>query len=425
MSAELSENAKRARRGLVMVNASIQASSPSPQVIRAFATPRKAMKMLEDTIAPRFSRDPLRFLDERFPADGDIVRTGRNEYMLGNPDEARAVLRNEEARYDEHSDFFHTRYGTFGPRAAQLRVRREARALVREWLQRRTQDDLIAHVRAHLPATSEWPDTGNQLVYRYLSPLLLADDDDPKLRALLDRIVERAALAGARARQPRWRRMLLQFETTYRLSKAIEARQASAEAHAAPRDLIDVVARSIEPGQRTDELAEIYLSFLFAVAGSMGFVLGWSLYLTATHPERVAPPEWIVQEALRLWPVAWQLGRHPTKAHRVAGVGIETSDEVVVCPYMVHRHPDYWREPSAFRPERWSNEDAWRNPAFIPFGYGPHRCIAADLSTRFISEMLATILASNAIAIYAHHPRPTVAAAMAPPPFRLTLRPRG
>lgn len=433
MSAELSEIAKLSGRGFAMVNASMHASSPSPRKLRAFAISRKAKKMLEDAIAPRFSQDPLRFLDERFPANGDVVRTGRNEYMLGSPDEARAVLRNDDALYDEHSDFFHTRHGTFGPRSAQLRVRREARALVREWLRRRTPNDLAGYINTHLPAISEWPDSGNRLVYRYLSPLLLADDDAPKLRALLDRIVERAALAGARARQPRWRRMLLQFETTYRLSKAIEARQARArdEAHDAsgdsagqpPRDLLDVVARSIEPGQRTDELAEIYLSFLFAIAGSMGFALSWSLYLTATHPERAAPPEWIVREALRLWPVAWQLGRHPTKAHSVAGIAVETADEVVVCPYMVHRHPAYWQEPSAFRPERWASEDAWRNPAFIPFGYGPHRCVAADLSTRLIGEMLAAILATNAISIHAHDTRPTIAAAMAPPPFRLTLRP--
>ena len=118
--------------------------------------------------------------------------------------------------------------------------------------------------------------------------MLLAPDSPASLRRLLDRIVERAVLAGAKARQPRWRRMLLQFDTTLRLSHAIEARQAQADAPA--RDLLDVVARSgakwIAPGQRLDELCEVYLSLLFAVAGSVGFVLAWSLYLSATHPDR-------------------------------------------------------------------------------------------------------------------------------------------
>jgi cytochrome P450 len=281
---------------------------------------------------------------------------------------------------------------------------------------------LSTFIGTHLPSMSDWPDTGNRLAYRFLSPVLLASDSPPKLRKLLDSIVERAVLANARSRQPRWRRMLLQFNTTLVLSKAIEARQALARDK--PMDLLDVVAGSIEPGQRIDELVEVYLSFLFAIAGSIGFVLGWSLYLSATHPDRDAPPEWLVQEALRLWPVAWQLGRHPTKDHAVSGVNVGTADEVVVCPYLVHRNPQYWPQPTEFQPQRWSTPEAWRNPAFIPFGHGPHRCVAADLSSQLVSAMLGTILASNAVSIEAHDTRPTVAAAMAPPPFKMTLRPR-
>ncbi len=379
--------------------------------------------MLKENISARFSQDPLQFLDEHFPAGGDAVQTGRNEYLLGDPVDARMVLRNDEGRYDEHSDFFHTRYGIFGPRSVQLKIRRGARELVRMHLQGRDRDALSTFIGTHLPSVSDWPDTGNRLAYRFLSPVLLASDSPPKLRKLLDSIVERAVLANARSRQPRWRRMLLQFNTTLVLSKAIEARQALARDK--PMDLLDVVAGSIEPGQRIDELVEVYLSFLFAIAGSVGFVLAWSLYLSATHPDRDAPPEWLVQEALRLWPVAWQLGRHPTKDHAVSGVNVGTTDEVVVCPYLVHRNPRYWSEPTSFQPQRWSTPEAWRNPAFIPFGYGPHRCVAADLSSQLVSAMLGTILASNAVSIEAHDTRPTVAAAMAPPPFRLTLRPSG
>jgi cytochrome P450 len=379
--------------------------------------------MLKETIAARFAQDPLQFLDEQFPGNGDAVRTGHNEYLLGNPVDARAVLSNNEGRYGEHSDFFHTRYGSFGPRSTQLKIRRAARLLVRSHLQARDQGELSSFMAANLPLVSDWPDTGNRLTYRFLSPILLAPDGPPKLRKLLDRIVEQAVLANARSRQPRWRRMLLQFNTTLQLSKAIEARQALAREQ--PLDLLDVVACSAEPGQRIDELVEVFLSFLFAVAGSVGFVLGWSLYLSGMHPDRKAPPEWVVQEALRLWPVAWQLGRHPTKDHEISGMSVSTTDEVVVCPYLVHRNPQYWSEPTSFQPQRWSTPDAWRNPAFIPFGYGPHRCVAADLSSQLISAMLGEILRSNTLSIEAHEMRPTVAAAMAPPPFRMTLRPHG
>lgn len=378
--------------------------------------------MLKEKIEASFGRDPLTFLDREFPGAGDVVRTGENEFLLGNPIDARAVLRNKEGRYREHSDFFHTRRGVFGPRAAQLNIRRESRAFLRAHLDSRGPEELAGYLKANLAATSEWPDTGNRLVYRYLLPALLAPDSLPKLRRLLDQIVERAVLANAKSRQPRWRRMLLQFNTTLLLSQAIEARQAQARAQ--PIDLLDVVACSGEPGQKLDELVEVFLSFVFAVAGSVGFVLGWTIYLAGTNPDRGAPPEWLVQEAMRLWPVAWQLGRHPTVAHEVSGVSVGTADEVVVCPYLVHRNPEYWPEPAMFQPERWSNPEAWRNPAFIPFGHGPHRCVAAELSSKLVSDILGVITRSHTLKIAVPDTRPTVAAAMAPPPFQLTLNPR-
>lgn len=378
--------------------------------------------MPKGSAAARFSQDPLTFLDREFPAAGDVVQTGQNEYCLGNPVDARAVLLNDEGRYLEHSDFFHTRHGIFGPRSAQLKMRRESRALLRGFLNTREQGELAAYVEANLPRVSEWPDSGNRLVYRYLLPVLLAPGSPPRLRLLLDQIVERAVLANARSRQSRLRRMVLQFRTTLHLSREIEARQALARPH--PIDLLDVVACSAEHGQGADELAEVFLSFVFAIAGSVGFVLAWSVYLSGTHPDHEAPPEWVVQEALRLWPVAWQLGRHPAKEHQVSGVKVDTTDEVVVCPYLVHRNPEYWSEPAEFQPDRWSNPESWRNPAFIPFGYGPHRCVAADLSSQLVSEVLGVVTRSNTLSLAMRGTRPTVEAAMAPPSFRLTLCPR-
>ncbi|WP_091633411.1 cytochrome P450 [Lysobacter sp. cf310] len=352
---------------------------------------------------------------------GDIVQTGRNEYSLGNAADARSVLSNADGSYAEHSDFFHTRYGYFEPRSAQLKMRREARGLLKEFLQARGPDALRDFVRGQLGATSQWPDAGNWLSYRYLLPALLASDRPPSLRRLLDQIVQRSVLANARARQPRWRRMWLQFNTTLRLSNAIGACQR--HPRVSPLDILDIVAHSDGPERRQDELVEVFLSFLFAISGSVGFVLAWSLYLWGTHPRRDTPVEWIVQEALRLWPVAWQLGRRPAQAHELSGVKLDVADEVVVCPYMVQRNAAYWTEPAEFRPERWADPEAWRNPAFIPFGHGAHRCVAADLATQLVGDMLRSVLELGDVEVIAHGDRPVVASAMAPPPFTLTIRP--
>lgn len=378
--------------------------------------------MLSDQDSTKFEQDPLGFVDNHLAEAHDVLPVGKNKYLVCDPNEARAILGNSDGRYQDHSDFFYTRHGVFGPRESQMEIRRAARDLLRNHLGANGQEGLTEYLKSNLPRVSQWPDTGNHLAYRYLLPILISPDSPPKLRALLDEIVQRAVLANARQRQWRWRRMLLQFRTTLLLSNTIEARRAAAGN--APADLLDVIAAAAKPEHRLDELSEVFLSFLFAAAGSVGFVLAWSVYLMGTHPDRQAPPEWIVQEALRLWPVAWQMGRSPREAHQVAGVAVKPGDDVVVCPYAVQRHPKYWSDAAAFQPQRWSQQDEWRNPAFIAFGHGPHRCIAADLASQLVSDILRILVQDNTLTVIAPDPRPTVAAAMAPPAFTLTLHAR-
>ena len=374
------------------------------------------------SLTDRFHQNPLDFLDREFPTSGGMVQTGATEFCLGDPIAARSVLLNQGRLYQEDSDFFTTRLGLFGPREAQLNIRRESRALLQDFLDGRGQEALIPVVKANVPGVSEWPDTGNRLVYRYLRSLLLAPDSPPKLVRLLDDIVEHAILRGSSRRRSIWRRRILQFRMTLRLSAAIEARQA--QGHSQPHDLLDVVARASRQGQSSTELAEVFLSFVFSIAGSVGFVLGWSIYLLGTHPVREMPPEWVVQEALRLWPVAWRLARRPARDHQLSGVNVGAAHKIVACPYLVHRNPEYWSDPAEFRPERWATPESRHNPAFIPFGYGPHRCVAADLSTQLISEMVDAITRGKLLSVTSSDPRPLPEAAMAPPAYCLTLRPR-
>jgi len=383
-------------------------------------------------LTDRFHQDPLDFLDREFPSSGGMVQTGAKEFCLGDPMAARAVLLNQGKLYEEDSDFFTTRIGLFGPREAQLDIRRESRALLRKFMEGHGGEALISWVKANVPGVSEWPDTGNRLVYRYLRPLLLAPESPPKLLRLLDDIVERLISGRSSLRRSLWRRRILQFRVTLLLSGAIEARQArqagqarqTGQARPQPLDLLDVVAHATAHGQSSAELAEVFMSFVLSIAGSIGFVLGWSIYLLGTHPAREVPPEWVVQEALRLWPVAWRLARRPAKDHQLSGVSVGAAHNIVACPYLVHRNPEYWSDPAEFRPERWAAEESWRNPAFIPFGYGPHQCVAADLSTQLISKIVAALTRETVLSVVPRDTRPTPAAALAPPPYCLTLRPR-
>jgi len=129
-----------------------------------------------------------------------------------------------------------------------------------------------------------------------------------------------------------------------------------------------------------------------------------------------------VREALRLWPIAWQLARRPARTHEVAGIEVTPRHQVLVSPYVTHRHPAYWSEPGRFRPERWAEEPAHR--AFLPFGWGPHTCAAAALTLELVAQVLTALLRDHRLAVSPHSDRPFTGPSLAPPPFRLALSPK-
>jgi cytochrome P450 len=205
------------------------------------------------------------------------------------------------------------------------------------------------------------------------------------------------------------------------LARAVEERKRRAST--SPEDILDVVVQAA-PDHPAAELAEVFLSFLFALVGSVGFTLGWSVYLlgmTSRRPPRDSVrPQWIVREALRLWPIAWMLARRPAKPHSLLGVSVGPEDQVVACPYLVHRNPRYWAEPGEFRPERWRAMSTC--DAFMPFGVGPHGCVAGSLSLTLVADVLTILLERYTFTVSTRDHRPHVGPALAPPRFTLKLQ---
>jgi cytochrome P450 len=239
------------------------------------------------------------------------------------------------------------------------------------------------------------------------------------LRVTVDQVVERAVLAGARDRYSWLARRRFRAEVTRTLCVELAARRARPRTE--PADLLDVVAHAASGRTRNADLAEVFLSCLFAVAGSIGFLLGWSLYLVGTTTSEPAHPAWVVREALRLWPVAWQFGRTPSREHRLATLTAKPADEVVVCSYLVHRDPAHWTEPDEFRPGRWAAGAG--QEAFIPFGWGPHACTGAGVATGVTETLVGLITSAYRLDVTAPAVRPQVSAALAPPRFHLRLSP--
>ncbi|MBM7858620.1 cytochrome P450 [Lentzea nigeriaca] len=305
----------------------------------------------------------------------------------------------------------------FAPRSAQVEIGRTARVLLRRHIADHAHE--LPAIVAGLTPSSDWPDAGNRLVYEHFRPALIGDAPSAALRETVDQVVERAVLAGARDRWSWLARHRFRTRVSRTLCAELAVRRARRRAE--PADLLDVVALAAAEGTPDPDLAEVFLSCLFAVAGSVGFLLGWSIYLVGTAESEPVHPSWVVREALRLWPVAWQFGRTPNREHRLAAVTAKPGDEVVVCSYLVHRDPSHWSEPDEFRPGRWASGAG--QEAFIPFGWGPHACTGAGVATTVAETLVGLITSAYRLDVAAPSSRPQVSAALAPPRFHLRLEP--
>ncbi|MGO4423245.1 cytochrome P450, partial [Streptomyces sp. MCAF7] len=61
----------------------------------------------------------------------------------------------------------------------------------------------------------------------------------------------------------------------------------------------------------------------------------------------------------------------------IGGYHVPAGRWVVVCPYVTHRHPEFWDNPEGFEPERFTpeNSEGRHRMAYLPFGAGPRKCI--------------------------------------------------
>jgi enediyne biosynthesis protein E7 len=90
----------------------------------------------------------------------------------------------------------------------------------------------------------------------------------------------------------------------------------------------------------------------------------------------------VVDEALRLYPPGWLLSRRPIAPDVLSGHEIPAGTDVLFSPYLLHRHPRYWKEPDTFRPERFDAAHESERPrfAYMPFAAGPRHCIGETMA---------------------------------------------
>jgi len=102
----------------------------------------------------------------------------------------------------------------------------------------------------------------------------------------------------------------------------------------------------------------------------------------------------VIDEALRLYPPAWVIGRHAVDEDEIGGFYIPKNTNCLIPVYYIHRDPKHWPNPLAFIPERFSKENCIGRHKFVyfPFGGGPRQCIGNGFALMEMQLIVAILV---------------------------------
>lgn len=196
-------------------------------------------------------------------------------------------------------------------------------------------------------------------------------------------------------------------------------------------------------GMTPRQLRDEVMTFFLAGHETTANALSWALYLLARHPEAEErlraevetvlgdrPPaaadvpalafaRAVVEEAMRLYPPVWGIGRQAVEPDEIRGVQLPAGALVNLSPWVTHRHPAFWWDPERFDPDRFLPPAAQDRPrfAYFPFSGGPRLCIGETFALVEAVVVLAMLVQRHRLVLPAGH--------TAAPEVSLTLRPAG
>jgi cytochrome P450 len=102
----------------------------------------------------------------------------------------------------------------------------------------------------------------------------------------------------------------------------------------------------------------------------------------------------VVQEALRLYPPVWYVGREAVEDTTLRGYPVPKGSFAIASPYVVHRNPALWPDPAAFTPERFLPGASPKPPvrAYMPFGLGGRICIGLHFAHVEIAMVVGALV---------------------------------
>lgn len=190
----------------------------------------------------------------------------------------------------------------------------------------------------------------------------------------------------------------------------------------APKDFLTRLVAAKDPddgaGLNATEVRDEVITIFMAGHETTAVTMTWVWYLLSQHPAEVATlhkeldavlggrnptaedlpnlpyTRMVIEEAMRVYPPAPGISiREAKEADQVCGFKVTAGLQVLISPWVLHRHRRLWDNPERFDPTRFTKEASEKRPrfAYLPFGGGPRVCIGATLAMTEAMLILAVL----------------------------------
>jgi cytochrome P450 len=173
---------------------------------------------------------------------------------------------------------------------------------------------------------------------------------------------------------------------------------------------IDYETRATHGAPSLKTLRDEVIGIFVAAHGSTAVFLSWTFYHLAIHPDvqqkvfqevttlfSGRTPEYsdlmkmdyvrsVIEESMRMTPPGWIISRSTIHEDEIGGYKIPPRSMVLISPYLMHHHPEFWKQPEKFDPNRfYADHDGLmkqyaRDFTYIPFSGGPRVCTGKNMA---------------------------------------------
>lgn len=187
-------------------------------------------------------------------------------------------------------------------------------------------------------------------------------------------------------------------------------------------DFLDILLTTVDEdgnGLSDLEIRDEVDTFMFEGHDTTTSGISWTLYCLAKYPEQqekvreevrnvlmgrewleyedlkdLKYTQWVIKEAMRLYPPVFQVYRTTSEDIELDGYLIPKGVQIGIFIYTIHHHPDVWENPEEFDPLRFHPSNAEkRDPyAYIPFSAGPRNCIGQNFAMNEEKIVVGTIV---------------------------------